>query len=211
MKNYTLITQGVDVTPLLLNLQRRPDLWDRNPCRLSVKGPHRESQDIFLRYKDERPCIETGDWSQFSDAHIPDWYESIDHLASARSLIFGLMSMVQGEMLGGVFIYRLLPGKTIYGHVDRGWHPEFYDKFNICLKSNPQAAFCYDQERLVQKAGDVHWFRNDVSHNVVNEGHDDHIVMTVCIRLDRGRRVPWSPEGWSFDAQQVALHGASGQ
>jgi hypothetical protein len=164
-----------------------------------------------LRYKDERPCIETGDWSQFSDAHIPEWYESIDHLPSARPLIHGLMSLVQGEMLGGVFIYRLLPGKTIYGHVDKGWHPEFYDKFNICLKSNSQAAFCYDKERLVQKAGDVHWFRNDVSHNVVNEGVDDHIVMTVCIRLDRGRRVPWSPEGWSFDSQQIALHGASGQ
>lgn len=198
MKNFTQIG-SMDVAPLLLEVQRQPQLWNKNPCRLSKRGPHHETQDMFLRYKDETENLQKRDWSNFSDAHIPEWNRTIDFLPSARRLVFELMARVQGEMLGGVFIYKVEPGKQIYRHVDKGWHPEFYDKFNICLQSNPNAAFCYEGEEMVQAQGDVHHFRNDVLHWVVNEGPDDHIVMTVCIRLDRGVRVPWSPEGWTLD------------
>ena len=209
MKFSHIVACEVDTTPLMLNLLRRPDLWNKNPCRLSPLGPHHETQDIFLRYKDERPCIKSGDWSKFSDPHIPDWYESIDHLPEALPIIFDLMARVKGEMLGGVFLYKVSPGKRIYSHIDRGWHPDFYDKFNVCLQSNPQAAFVYPDEAMVQRKGDVHWFRNDIPHMVINNGPDDHVVLTVCIRLDRGARVPWSPAGWTIDAQQRALHGLS--
>lgn len=198
MKNFLQVATG-DILPLLLELQRQPELWDRNPCRLSKYGPHHESQDIFLRYKDERPNIEADDWRDIVDEHIPVWYDAIDKLPAARPLIFDLMARVKGEMLGGVFIYRLAPGKRIYSHVDKGWHPEFYEKFNVCLQSNPHAAFVYPDESLTQRAGEVHWFRNDVAHEVVNDGHDDHIVMTVCLRQDRGLRVPPSPAGWTLD------------
>lgn len=200
MKNFLQIAASVDVMPLVLELHRQPELWNKNPCRLSERGPHRETQDIFLRYKDETPNIESSDWSDFSKEHIPDWYASIDRLPSARKIIFDLMARVQGEMLGGVFIYRLQPGTTIHPHVDKGWHPEFYEKYNVCLQSNPSAAFVYEDESMVQARGDVHQFRNDIQHSVINRGGEDHIVMTVCIRADRGRRVPWSPEGWSLDA-----------
>jgi hypothetical protein len=196
------VAAGLDVLPLLLEVQRQPDLWDKNPCRLSKRGPHHETQDIFLRYKDETPNIQSGDWSDFSDQHIPDWYESANYLPAARPLIFDLMARVRGEMLGGVFLYKLQPGATIKPHVDKGWHPEFYDKFNICLQSNANAAFVYENEMMVQRAGDVHHFRNDVMHSVHNEGQTDHIVMTVCIRLDRGYRVPWSPQGWTMDGSR---------
>jgi quercetin dioxygenase-like cupin family protein len=199
MTNFLKIASGVDIMPLLLEVQRQPELWDKNPCRLSKRTPHHETQDMILRYKDETENLERGDWSNFSGAHIPDWYKSIDFLPSAKKLTFDLMAHVRGEILGGVFLYKLNPGTQIYPHKDKGWHPEFYDKFNICLQSNPQAAFCYDGERMIQQAGDIHHFRNDTQHWVVNEGDCEHIVMTVCIRLDRGNRTPWSPEGWTMD------------
>lgn len=201
--NYFLpIAHGVDVLPLLLDVQRQPHLWDKNPCRLSKRGPHHETQDIFLRYKDERPHIESGDWRAICDPHIPDWYQSIDYLPDAKRIALDLMARVRGEMLGGVFLYKVDPGRRIYKHTDTGWHPSFYDKFNVCLQSNPSAAFVYEDERLVQRAGDVHWFRNDVDHEVVNEGDDAHVILTVCIRLDRGARVPWSPPGWTMDGSR---------
>ena len=199
MKNYLQIAAGVNVMPLLLELQRQPELWNKNPCRLSKRGPHHETSDIILRYKDERPNIKSGDWSNFSDEHIPDWYQSWDRLPAAKPLVFDLMAAVHGEMLGAVLIYRVRTGEKIYPHIDPGWHAGAYDKFNVCLKSNPKAAFVYESEAMVQRQGDVHHFRNDVTHSVINEGDDDHIVMTVCIRQDRGVRVPWSPEGWSLD------------
>lgn len=204
MKCYAQVAAGLDVTPLMLDLQRQPHLWNKNPCRLSTRGPHHETQDIFLRYKDERPHIESGVWKGFSAEHIPEWYRSIDMLPHAKGIALDLMARFRGEMLGGIFLYKVEPGKRIYAHADPGWHPEFYDKFNVCIQSNPRAAFQYpkDGEAMVQRAGDVHWFRNDVVHEVVNEGESDHIVMTVCIRIDRGDRVPWSPEGWTMDKSQ---------
>lgn len=189
----------VDIAALLAELDAHPELWNRNPCRLSKRGPHHETDDIFLRYKDERPNLSSGDWSDFSDEHIPTWYAAIDDLPAARPLIFALMAKLAGEMLGGVFIYRMAPGARIYGHVDRGWHPQYFEKFNVCLRSNALASFNYAEDAMVQAPGEVHWFRNDVTHSVVNAGDAEHIVMTVCIRMDAGARVPPSPEGWSMD------------
>jgi len=196
--NFAHVTSGAQTGELLQKLLEQPELWDRNPFRLSKRGPHHETQDICIRYKDEGENLASGDWSNFSDVHLPEWYSAVDSLP-AKPLLFSLMSAVGGEMLGGVFIYKLQPGKVIHRHVDKGWHPRYFDKFNICLQSNPNAAFCYEGERMVQKAGDVHWFRNDVPHWVVNEGDTDHIVMVVCVRLDKGYRVLPSPEGWTMD------------
>lgn len=206
LPKFAQIDAGLDVGALLFDLQRQ-DLWNKNPCRLSKRGPHHETEDIFLRYKDETPHIDSGDWSSFSAEHFPDWYEAVDRLPSALPIIFALMARVRGEMLGGVFIYRVRPGQQIYQHTDNGWHPRYFDKFNVCLTSNPQAAFVYDDCAMKQNAGDIHWFRNDVPHSVVNEGKGDHIVMTVCIRIDQGKRVPFSPEGWTMDGSRAMREG----
>ncbi len=205
MKNFLQIAEGIDVLPLLLEIQRQPELWDKNPARLSKRGPHHESHDIQLRSRDEADCLaEYAKWKHFSDEHIPVWYKNIDYFPSARKLIFDLMHRVQAEMLGIGLIYKVEPGKKVYRHVDKGWCPGYYDKFNLCLQSNPRAAFLYDDEALVQRAGDVHHFRNDVPHRVANDGDCDHIILTLTMRCDRGVRVPWSPEGWTIDKQREA-------
>lgn len=206
--NYLQVASAVPVQSLADEVLRQPELWNKNPCRLSRRGPHYETQDMFLRYRDETPFIESGDWSDFAGPHLSVWNKTSDFLPAARPLIFNLMAHVLGEVLGGVFLYKVEPGKQIYPHIDRGWHAEYFDKFNICLASNPRARFLYESgveetQALVQAAGDIHWFRNDINHRVVNEGATDHIVMTVCIAIDRGLRAPWSPEGWSFDGQHL--------
>jgi hypothetical protein len=199
MKNFMQIAQGMDVRQLLLDLKRQPFLWNKNPCRLSKRGPHYETSDIFLRSKDETENIANKEWASFSQPHVPEWYKSIENLPSAKPLIFDLMRAVQGEILGSVLLYKVEPGQRIHSHVDTGWNAEVTEKFNICLQSNDKAAFCYDNEKMYQKAGDVHWFCNTVNHWVVNEGENDHIILTVCIKMDSGYRVPWSPEGWTMD------------
>lgn len=199
MRHFKKIIEGANTAPLLAEVLAQPELWNKNPCRLSSRGPHRETHDMFLRYKDETENMQSKDWRNFSDMHIPEWNKTIDYLPSAKKLIFDLMAKVYGEMLGGVFIYKVEPGKQVYPHVDRGWHPEFYDKYNVCLQSNPKAAFCYQNEKFVQKQGDIHFFENEILHWVVNDGDTDHIIMIVCIRSDRKYRAPWSPKGWSLD------------
>lgn len=200
--NFMQVAQGIDTSMLLTQVLAQPQLWNKNPCRLSKRGPHHETQDMFLRYRDETPFLQSGDWSTFTEEHIATWNQTIDYLPAARPLIFGLMSHVMGEVLGGVFLYKIEPGKQIYPHVDSGWHPNFFDKFNVCLASNERTRFCYKDDSFLQAPGDIHWFKNTVPHWVINHGATDHIVMTVCIGIDRGARAPWSPEGWSRDGVQ---------
>lgn len=182
MKNFAKIAEGWDVTPVLLELHRQPHLWDRNKARLSDRGPHRETHDIWVRYKDEALNVKTGDYQDFGDPHDPVWYPAYYELPSLRPFIFSIMAMVEGERLGGVLLYSVPPGAKIHPHTDTGWHVDYYEKFNVCLQSNPKAAFFYEGEVMTAKAGDVHRFVNNVPHWVENDGEDDHIVLTVCIR-----------------------------
>lgn len=184
MRNFLQIGAGVDVLPLLLEVQRKPELWNRNPIRLTGNGPHLQTQDIWLRYKDETEN-KASDYRNFGDEHDSVWYPAYYALPSARELIFNLMRRVDGERLGGILIYRVSPGKKILPHVDTGWHVDYYEKFNICLQSNDRTAFIYDDEKMIARAGDVHHFVNNKEHGVSNDGADDHIVLTVCIRCDR--------------------------
>lgn len=181
MKNFLKITE-VNVGKLMLELHRQPNLWDKNVARLSKFGPHHETHDIWLRYKDETENAKTGNYANFGDPHDGIWYPAFYSLPAARPIIFNLMAMVEGERLGGILLYSVPPGKKIHPHIDTGWHVDYYEKFNVCLQSNPLARFCYQDEVMIAKAGDIHRFRNDVEHWVENEGPEDHIVLTVCIR-----------------------------
>ncbi len=90
--NFLPVAKGINTGPLLEEILRQPELWNKNPCRLSRFGPHHETQDMFLRYRDETPFIESGDWSTFSDEHISTWNKTIDLLPAARPLIFELIA-----------------------------------------------------------------------------------------------------------------------
>lgn len=182
MKHFMQIAAGVDTMPLLLEVHRQPHLWNRNDVRLSENGPHYQTQDIWLRYKDETENKQSGSYANFGDPHDGVWYPAYYALPSARKLIFDLMRRVEGERIGGILIYKVPPGKVILPHTDVGWHVDYFDKFNICLQSNPRSAFYYHDEKMFQQPGDVHHFANNVEHWVQNEGEDDHIVLTVCIR-----------------------------
>lgn len=184
MNNFLKISDGVDVMPLLYELHRQPHLWDKNPVRLLPEGPHYQTHDIWLRYKDESENKASGNYANFGDPHDGVWYPAYYALPSARRLIFGLMARVEGERLGGVLIYKVPPGKKILPHTDAGWHVDFYDKFNVCLQSNAKAYFYYeDGEAMFARAGDVHRFVNNKQHGVVNDGDENHIILTVCIRV----------------------------
>lgn len=184
MKNFIKIAQGVNVIPLALELHQHSELWNVDMERLRPTAPHRDSDDIWVRYNNKNEYLKSDDWSTFNDSHESVWYPSFYELPSLRKLIFDLMAGVQGERLGGVLIWRLKPGHVIHPHRDAGWHVDYYDKFNICVQGNAQAKFIYTdhEEAIVASAGDVHRFLNTENHTVVNNGEEDMIVLCVCIK-----------------------------
>lgn len=184
MKNFLKLAENVNVVPLMTELGAHPELWNRDAERLMLHGPHRETDDIWIRYRDKSQNVEQKDWSNFSDEHVPVWYPAVDVLPFAKHLALDLMTFTRGEMLGGVLLYRVPAGKQIYLHTDQGWHPNYFDKYNLALQSQPGCSFFYPEtsESMEALTGDLHWFRNTVPHGVINESQDDQLILTFCIK-----------------------------
>lgn len=182
MKNFLKIAQGVDVTPLALQLHQHPELWNVHTERLGPNGPHRDSDDIWVRMNDRTEFEKSGNWKHFNDAHDSVWYPAYYALPAVRQLVFDLARRVEAERIGDIMFWRVKPGQQIYPHTDKSWHVGYYDKFNICVNSAPGAAFVYEGEAIEDRPGDVHRFTNTVDHSVVNNSSQDYIVLCVCLQ-----------------------------
>jgi hypothetical protein len=174
-----LIASGVNVDPLRRALYANPQLWNERKERTSaLESPHYGLDDIWCRFADMATMREDG-------SHTSKWYPAADALP-VRDLVFPLMSMMQGEQLGGVLITRIPAGAQCRPHVDPGWHAQHYDKFAIQIDAEPETqGFHFDGVTLRTKPGDVFWFDNAFTHWVTNEGAQDRITLIVCIRTER--------------------------
>lgn len=175
--HITKLADGLNVGPLLWALQANPQLWNANTSRTAdPASPHYGLDDIWARYA--APGEDPG------GPHESVWYEAAD-LLPIRELVYPLMSFVNGDRLGGVLITRIPAGRECRPHSDPGWHARFYEKFAIQVQSAPGQAFCFDNERLETKPGDLYWFDNSATHWVENPTPHDRITAIVCIRPDR--------------------------
>jgi hypothetical protein len=187
MNNLVKIAQGIDTAPLLLELARQPKLWNRRMARkIAPETPHAVMDDIWLRYNDEKPFKERGDYTGFNDEHeaifYPEWYA----LPSARPIVYAMMARTQAVRLGGVMITRIPPGGRIEPHTDDGWHAKYYNtKLYVVLQSNPQCVNRVEEERVAMAPGEVWYFDNTKEHEVVNDGPDDRITLIICLRCER--------------------------
>ncbi|CAB3731161.1 aspartyl/asparaginyl beta-hydroxylase domain-containing protein [Paraburkholderia rhynchosiae] len=195
MKNFMKLAQ-VDVTPLMLAIRRRPELWQEDTfLRHYPQGPFGETESIMLRF----PKIadfsrdKTGrKMEKYKQNLLPgyDQHESEDKpafkvLTEARPIVFALMGSVQGERLGRVMINKIVPGGRIFPHADTPVHAEYYSRFHVVLQSQPGVIFRCDDEQVYMATGEVWWFNNKLEHEVINNSADDRIHMIVDIRTSR--------------------------
>lgn len=175
----------LNVEPLKQALHRHNYLFGEYPFRATAPGsPHAEMEDIWIRYNDIRPCLESGDLSYFADEHDSIWYPSYYLLPEVHKPIFDIMQAVRGERLGGVLITKLPPGGMIQPHTDAGWHAEYYDKYFVPIQNAKGAVFGFDDGIIDPEEGDVYWFDNSKNHWVANNSIEDRIAMIVCIKTN---------------------------
>jgi len=177
VKNFMVIARNVDVTPLMLAITRRQELWKEDTyLRGHAQGPTGDVESIILRF----PIAAPGETA--SDQH-----ESFDHpayakLTEARPIVMSLMSLVGGERLGRTIINRIKPGGSIYPHADAPDHAAYYDRFHVVLQSSPGADFRAGDEHVYMATGEVWWFDNSQEHEVINNSATDRIHLVVDIR-----------------------------
>lgn len=184
MNNFAFLG-SVPVTQLLLQLKKAPQLWDQDTARTAPEdSPHHGASDIWLRYHDPKQFM--GDSHAFvHQPHDCVWYPASDHLPAVKDIAFELMHWVRGERLGGVLITRVPPGGQIKPHVDDGYNALTYDKFAVLIESAPGQGMYFEEGCMEGPPGSVFWFRNDVSHWVINDSPEDRITLIVCIQPER--------------------------
>lgn len=183
MRNFYRIATGVNVTPLMVAIARRPELWNRHTLRTTHPGtPHTQVDDIWLRFN---ALPKPGEEAKVIDDHESIDYPAYKELPEARHLVMNLFAAVAGERLGRVLLTRLKPGARIDPHVDGGEHAAYYERFHLVLHSNDQCLFRAGDEAVQMKTGEAWWFDNSAEHEVINQGPDDRIHLIVDARCSK--------------------------
>lgn len=181
MQNFMKIVERLDVLPLLMQLQNQPHLWDENTLRTAVPGsPHAACSDIWLMFNE----INTGDLEKVINDKEVIPYLAWVQLPAAKELALDLMRRVGGWRLGRVIITKLPPGQAITPHKDGGAPAEYFQRFQVALRSLPGCVFKIGDEQMQFNSGDIWWINNREEHGVQNNSADDRIVMIVDIRID---------------------------
>ena len=184
-RHFTLMQEGIDVAPLLAELDAQPELWDQHPQRRNAPGsPHGGMTDIWVRYNDPARM-----GKHFNDEHVPVWYPAWKKLPALRPIVFDLMARAQGEMLCAVLITKIPPGEGIAPHIDDSWHVEYTEKFYLSLRNGKGSVFCCNdgawEESINPRPGDLYRFDNRRRHWVENRSDEDRITLICCIRTDK--------------------------
>ena len=178
-----ILGRGVNVQPLLEQIEANPDLWDQNRFRTigGYGNPHAKLSDIVVRFNDWKNW--TGDRARFNDEHDSVWWAAYERLPYIQPLVFDLARIFFAERIGMVLITKIPPQTTCEPHVDAGWHANHYLKFALQLKSAPGQAFCYEGFRLETRPGDLYAFDNSKPHWVENPTDQERWTLIICLRL----------------------------
>ena len=198
MRNFLQIASGVNVTPLMLAIARRPDLWTEDTfLRHYPQGPFGMVDSIMLRFP-EKLVLDKDDADAeakvalYKQNLLPghDQHESVDYppyakLPEARELVMNVFAAVRGERLGRVMINRIAPGGAIYPHPDAPEHCAYYSRFHVVLQSAEGVRFRAGSEWANWPTGAVFWFNNALEHEVINDSPVDRIHLVMDARCSR--------------------------
>ncbi|RZA30612.1 MAG: cupin domain-containing protein [Proteobacteria bacterium] len=185
MRYFARLYEGLDVAPMLAEIEANPELWDAHPERRIAPGsPHRDMVDIHLRARDR---ADLADPDAFRLPHCPIFYPAWRALPSLHEVVYQLMAASKAVELGNVLLTRIRPGHSIHPHVDPGWAVNWFEtKFYVVLQTNAAvlnfAGEGADEERVHMAAGSIWRFENRVRHGLDNRGDTDRMSLIVSVR-----------------------------
>jgi hypothetical protein len=180
VRNFQKIAEGIDTIPLVIGLAKHAHLWSENGLRqtFSENSPHREVDDILLRFNTNLDLAVVGD-----DLECV-WQPAGDILSFVKPLVLDLMRRVGGERLGRVMITRLAPQKQIYPHSDvLGAYAAYYSRLHFVIQSLPGAVFHAGDEAVHMRPGEVWNFNAHAPHWVINNSIDDRLHLICDVRI----------------------------
>jgi hypothetical protein len=176
MRNFQNLAAGINVTPLLNQLYRHPELWNQHRIRTEhEQSPHSQCDDILLRFQ-------SGNGVEVVDDPECIWYPAWEVLTELHSILFNLCRTVCAERIGRILISRLAPGKVITPHEDGGAVATYYTRYQLLLQSEAGCVFDCDGERVQMASGQLWWFDNRKTHSVTNNSATDRISVIIDLK-----------------------------
>lgn len=187
MRNFLLVGES-DVLPIMMALQRRPELWNEHTYRTTFEGtPFRGMDDILLRYSAPEKHENCADPMALVNDTDLRFYPAWRALPEVRPVVFNLMRRFEGVSLGRVIIARLPPGGTIAPHADDYGEYAARDdglRFHVALQGLPGCHFHCGGEVVQMLSGQVWWFNHKAEHSAQNNSADERIHLLIDIQTD---------------------------
>ena len=170
MQYFRKVKEGLDLRPFLKEIDSVADAWSLNTGRQDKIAVQREAEAIPIR-----GIVK----SKIAGRARCDVHESRFTNTSRRFPRFRdfLQAFAQEELaeLGRAKIVRLMPGRRVYPHIDRGEYYRLRDRYHLILRSAAGSYLKSGDEEVRMREGELWWFDNKQVHEAHNDGEAERI------------------------------------
>lgn len=165
MKFFRCVRSGIDVAPLLAEIQTQDDAWLANTSRQDKVNVQRDTNTIFLRAAVRRPDLHANENQESQPTRIS---AKFPRAMSAMAEIAEAMK----SSLSRATIVRLKPKSQVAEHIDTGSYYLIRNRFHLVLHSTSGSVLVSGNEAVRMRAGELWWFDNKQHHSAFNESEE---------------------------------------
>ena len=179
MKCFRLMKKNVDVQPFLNEIASIPDVWSQSTGRQDKIAVQREAEAIPLRGLVKSKI----GGRKRRDVHESRYTSGSKKFLVARAFLESFAAEQDAE-LGRGKIVRLMPGRRVYPHIDRGEYYRVRDRYHLILQSAAGSYLKAGDEEVRMAEGELWWFDNNQMHEAYNDGEAEriHIIFDMLPR-----------------------------
>ncbi len=165
MNYFRLIRSGIDVAPLLEEIDSQEPAWLMETGRQSRIAVQRDTHTIFLRSAVSRPDLNVNENQETQLTRVAGLFP--------RAVAF--MTEFAEEMgcqLSRATIVRLKPKSQVFRHIDQGSYYFLRDRFHLVLRSPAGSVLMSGGETVCMQEGELWWFDNKQYHESYNDSDE---------------------------------------
>ena len=180
---FTRIASGLDVSPLLSELDAASEMWLADTSRQRKIRCQRDTRNIFLRVA-KKPLPAGA--RNANDVHESRIARAAAKFPHALAFCERIAKLQRGE-LGRATLVALQPQGWVRPHVDAGDYYRIRDRFHLVLQSPGGSLLTAGEESVVMQEGELWVFDNKSRHNARNPSDAPRVHMIFDVLPPPGR------------------------
>lgn len=178
-RRFACIESGIDVSPLLEEIEAHPEIWSIDLNRQSTVEVQRETESVLLHAHDS-PASFREARQRHPIRYVGRPTRAAEALPRHRAFVEQLARRAHG-VPGRAALVRLRPGGRVYEHVDRGLYYQLRSRYHLVLQSRAGSPLRAGDEQVRMREGELWWFDNRLPHEAMNDSDAPRIHLIVDI------------------------------